>query len=128
MIVPLDGFPERVLAFSCKGHVTRADYDSVLIPAVEKALKKPGKLRLYYQVDSDFSGIEAGAVWEDFKVGTQHLLRWERIAVVTDVDWIRHTFQAFSFVIPGTARIFPVSEQAKAQVWILEGMSQAARP
>jgi SpoIIAA-like len=128
MIKPLDGFPDGVLALACEGHVTRADYERVLIPAVEKALKKPGKLRLYYQIDPGFSGIEAGAVWEDFKVGIEHLLRWERIAVVTDVGWIRHTFQAFSFVIPGTAKIFAVKEQAKAREWILEGTSQAARP
>jgi SpoIIAA-like len=127
MIEPIMGFPERVLAFACKGHVTRGDYEKVLIPAVEKSLKRPGKLRLYYQIDADFAGIEAGAVWEDFKVGMEHLVRWERIAVVTDVDWIRHTIRAFSFVIPGTVKIFPLSEQAKAREWILEATSQAAQ-
>lgn len=117
MIEALKGFPSKVLAFACKGHVTRHDYETVLIPAVEEAFKQQGKVRLYYQIDRDFSGIDPGAMWEDFKVGMEHALRWERIAVVTDVDWIRHTIRVFNFVIPAAIRIFPVNDQAKAREW-----------
>lgn len=124
MIEVLKGFPTQVLALACKEHVTKRDYESVLIPAVNEALKQRGKLRLYYQIDPDFSGIDPGAVWDDFKVGMEHVLRWERIAVVTNVDWIRHTIRAFSFVIPGVVRIFRVDEQAKAREWILDDMKQ----
>jgi len=124
MIEALKGFPANVLAFGCKGHVTKSDYETVLIPAVEKALQRPGKVRLYYQIDPDFSGIDPGAIWDDFKTGVEHLLRWERIAVVTDVDWIRHTFQAFSFVIPGTAKVFHLNEEARARKWIVDDIPQ----
>lgn len=124
MIEALKGFPTKVLAFACKGHVTKHDYETVLIPAVEEALKQPGKVRLYYQIDPDFSGIDPGAMWDDFKVGMEHVLRWERIAVVTDVEWIRYTIRAFSFVIPGVAKVFRLSEAAKAREWILDEMAQ----
>lgn len=120
MIEALKGFPANVLAFACEGRVTKSDYETVLIPAVEKALAQQGKIRLYYQIEPSFSGIEPGAMWDDFKVGMEHLVRWERIAVVTDVDWIRHTFRAFSFVIPGVAKVFRSAEQAKAREWIME--------
>ena len=123
MIEAVKGFPAKVLAFACKGHVTKSDYETVLIPAVVEALKRPGKLRLYYQIDPDFSGIEPGAMWDDFKVGMEHVLRWDRIAVVTDVEWIRYTIRAFSFVIPGVAKVFQLAEAAKAREWILEGIA-----
>jgi hypothetical protein len=123
MIVALEGFPAKVLAFSCKGHVTKRDYETVLIPAVEEALKHQGKIRLYYQIDPDFNGIEPGAMWDDFKVGMEHVLRWERVAVVTDVEWIRYTIRAFSFVIPGVAKVFRLDETAKAREWIVEDMT-----
>jgi hypothetical protein len=126
MIEALKGFPAKVLAFACKGHVTKRDYETVLVPAVEEALKQQGKVRLYYQIDPDFSGIAPGAMWDDFKVGMEHLLRWERIAIVTDVDWIRYTFRAFSFVIPGEAKVFRLAEEAKAREWILENMAQSS--
>ena len=121
MIEALSGFPDDIVAVACKGHVTRHDYETVLIPTVEKALKQHDKVRLYYQIDTDFEGIDPGAVWEDFWVGVEHLTRWSRIAVVTDVDWIRHTMSVFSFLMPGDMKIFPTSEKAKARDWIVAG-------
>ncbi len=122
MIEAIKGFPTKVLAFVCKGHVTKRDYETVLIPAIAEALKQPGKVRLYYQIDPGFSGFEPGAMWDDFKVGMEHILRWERIAVVTDVDWIQHTIRAFGFMIPGDRKIFPLNQMAEARKWILEDM------
>ncbi len=123
MIETLQGFPPKVLAFACKGHVTRQDYETVLIPAVNEALKQPGKVRLYYQINADFTGVEPGAAWEDFKVGMQHITRWERMAVVTDVDWIRRAIHAFGFLMPGELKIFPLAEQARARDWIIQGIT-----
>jgi hypothetical protein len=124
MIEALSGFPPTVLAFACKGHVTKQDYESVLVPAVERSLAQHKKVRLYYQIDPGFSGIEPGAMWDDFKVGMEHLFRWDRLAVVTDVEWIRYTFKTFSFVIPCVARVFRLEEAAEARAWIVEGVPQ----
>ena len=121
MIEQLKDFPDNVVAVVCKGHVTKADYDTVLVPTVEKALKNHDKLRLYYETAGDFAGIEPAAVWTDFKTGMEHLTRWERMAVVTDVDWIKHTMQFFSFVMPGEMKIFPRAEAAQARQWIVAG-------
>jgi hypothetical protein len=119
MIEHLDGFPSNVAAFVCRGRVTKEDYDTVLVPAVLNALRAHGKVRLYYETDTDFAGIDPGAVWEDFKVGVEHLTRWERVAVVTDVAWIKHTVRFFSFLLPGATRLFSRSEAAQAREWIV---------
>jgi hypothetical protein len=118
MIEQLSTFPNNVLAFVGRGQVTRADYDAVLVPAVEKVLARHNRVRLYYEIATDFTGIDPGAMWEDFKVGIEHLTRWERIAVVTDVEWIRHTIRLFGFLMPGTVKLFPTSEAARARSWI----------
>ncbi len=118
MIEKLKDFSGNIVAFQCKGHVTRLDYDTVLIPAVETALKEHERLRLFYKIDSDFTGIDPSAIWEDVGVGVQHLLRWERIAVVTDVDWIGHAIRAFGFLMPGKVRVFPLAEEGQAVEWI----------
>lgn len=118
MIEHLQNFPDGVLAFICKGRVTKADYDSILVPAVVKTLKEHEKVRLYYETAADFSAIEPGAMWEDFKVGMEHLTRWERIAVVTDVEWIKQTMRFFSFLMPGAMKLFSTTEAAQAREWI----------
>lgn len=119
MIERLKDFPDNVLAFACHGRVTKDDYETVLIPAVEEALKNHGKLRLFYEIAADFAGIEPAAVWKDFRVGMEHITRWERMAVVTDVDWIKHMIRFFSFLLPGEMKIFPLSEAETARVWVV---------
>jgi hypothetical protein len=119
MIRMLSGFPENVVAVACEGRVTRKDYDDVLVPAVTDGLQRHEKLRLYYEITPQFSGIEAGAVWEDFRVGMGHLLRWERITVVADIEWIRHAVNVFRFLLPGKVRVFTGSETSAARKWIV---------
>jgi hypothetical protein len=84
MIEIIEDLPGDVVGMLAKGRVTRKDYLEVVIPAVEKSLERNAKLRLYYELGSQFSGIDFGAEWEDLKVGIEHLSRWERAAVVTD--------------------------------------------
>lgn len=118
MIKLLDGFPQTTVAVVCEGQVTRADYEEVLIPRVEEALARQPEVRLYYEIAPSFSGIDPGAVWEDTKLGLEHLSRWERMAVVTDVPWIRLAIGAFRFLMPGRLRIFETSRTQEARSWI----------
>jgi SpoIIAA-like len=119
MIEIIEGFPDNVIALAGRGQVTKKDYEQVLIPAVEAALKRHRKLRLYYELGSQFSGIDAAAAWEDLKVGVEHLTRWDRMAVVTDVEWIRHILNAFRFFMPGQLRVFATAQAAEARIWVL---------
>ena len=120
MIELLRGFPDNVVAIKCHGEVTREDYDTVLVPAVEKALTSHDKVRLLYEAGPEFEGVDAGAAWEDFKVGMEHFPRWERVAVITDVEWIRLATRLFSFAIPGVMRVYPTADAAKARLWITQ--------
>lgn len=69
VIEVLKDFPDNVAAFACHGHLTKADYEMVLIPAIEDKLKRHRKLRAYTEIAPDFAGIEPGAFWEDTKFG-----------------------------------------------------------
>jgi len=62
MIERFENFPDNVVAFVCHGQVTRQDYDTVLVPAVEKALEARDKVRSYYEAGSDFSGIDSSGI------------------------------------------------------------------
>jgi SpoIIAA-like len=119
MIEQLKDFPDNVVACVCKGQVTKADYDTVLIPAVNTALQRHDKVRFYYETTPDFAGIDPGAMWEDFKVGLAHWLRWERIAIVTDVHWIKRAVRFWGFLVPGPLRTFSTAEAVQARRWIV---------
>ncbi len=120
MIELLKGFPSNVVAISCHGNVTRRDYDEVLIPAVETALQSNAKVRMLYEVAPDFTGYDAGAAWEDFKTGMDHFTKWDRIAVITDIEWIAGAVKIFGLFLPSTVRVYPLADAAKARLWITQ--------
>ncbi len=120
MIEPLPDLPGDVLGFVASGHVTASDYESVLIPAIESALKERRTLRLLYQIGPGFAGFAPGAVWDDAKVGLSHWSAWERVAIVTDVDWIATAVKLFGFAMPRAVKVFKNAEYADAVRWLTE--------
>ena len=73
---------------------------------------------MLYHLGPTFTGYKAEAMWDDAKVGLQHLTHFEKIAVVTDVEWIIRLVKAAGFLIPGEVRLFANSELRVAQEWI----------
>lgn len=119
MIERLENFPDEVVAFSAKGRVTKRDYEQVLIPNFEAALHRHRKIRLYYELGPQFTGIDPGALWEDLKTGVEHFNSWDRMAIVTETEWIKHALNAFRFLLPGQLRVFPITQTAEARAWIV---------
>ncbi|MDD2581812.1 MAG: STAS/SEC14 domain-containing protein [Desulfuromonadaceae bacterium] len=120
MLERMQGLPNNVLGFKAVGKVTGADYESVLIPAVDEMFERRTNIRFLYQLGDEFTGFDAKAMWDDAKVGLQHFSSWERVAVVTDVGWIRTALKAFGFAMPGHVRVFSNSELEVARQWLNE--------
>lgn len=118
MIEIIEGLPDNIVAIAAKGQVSRRDYSKVLVPAVENAFRRHRKVRCYYELGHEFAGMDPGAIWEDFKIGVEHLSQWERVAVVTDVEWIRLAVNAFRFLVPCDVQIFGTADAAAARSWI----------
>jgi hypothetical protein len=120
MVEQIPDLPSNVLGFTAKGKVTADDYESVIIPAVEALFSREGKVRFLYHLGEGFSGFEAAAVWDDAKLGLKHLKGWERMAVISDIEWVRMGLKVFGLVIPGHVRVFHNSELEEAKRWVTE--------
>ncbi|MFP3558262.1 STAS/SEC14 domain-containing protein [Paraburkholderia hospita] len=122
MIELLGDLPDGVAGFVAKGRVTRQDYEDVVLPGMRKLFAGQQKVRCYYELGDAFDGMDGGAVWEDLKLGLEHPTRWERVAVVTDVEWMRVTINLLRFVVPGEVRVFGLKQSTEARNWIVDGM------
>jgi hypothetical protein len=118
MIEKITDLPDNVLGFTAKGKLTANDYESVIVPAVEAMFSRLGKVRFLYHLGEDFTGIEAAAAWDDTKVGLKHWTGWEKIAVISDVEWIRWAVKIFGLAMPGHVRLFPNHDLTEAKRWI----------
>jgi hypothetical protein len=124
MIEVITDLPDRVLGFKAIGAVTAEDYKKVLVPAIEQKLAAHKRTRLLYVLGEEFASYTGGAAWEDAKVGMKHLTSFERIAVVTDVDWIENVVKALGFAFPAEVRVFDNDELDEARAWISEPASK----
>jgi hypothetical protein len=120
MIRVLDGMPEGVLGFEASGKLTAEDYTDVLAPALQAAAMGPDKIRILLDFSGEFDGLDAGAVWEDLKMGVREWSSWERIALVTDHRWMRDGLHTFAWAVPGEARAFPAAERDAALAWAVQ--------
>ena len=122
MIEPIADMPPGTLGLRVDGKLTRADYTEVLEPALQEAFKRE-EVRLVCEIEPGFEGLEAGALAEDLKTAFRLMIgedrhRWKRVALVTDIDWIRRATEAFAWIVPGEIKVFPLTERDAARAWV----------
>jgi hypothetical protein len=120
MIELIEGLPDHVVAFTASGQVSGDDYQNVLIPAVEQKFGKYERIRLLYHLGTDFKKFTTTALWDDTKIGLHHLTGFERVAIVSDIDWINNMAKGVALVIPTELRVFKHGELDDAKAWISE--------
>jgi len=115
-----DGMRPNVLALAAHGKVSHQDYSRVVIPAVEEKLKMHPKIRAFFHLGEDFIGYTAEALWDDAKVGIQHYNAFERIAVITNVGWVKQAMRLFVVFVPCPIRFFSNEDILAAAAWVNE--------
>ena len=118
MIEILPDLPDKIIGIRASGTVTAEDYESVLMPAVDKAVAAHGPVRLLYIMDCSFRDFSLGAMWDDAKLGFQHLQDFERNGIVTDDHLVRGMVKAFLFTMPRLVRVFHAGEEDAATEWL----------
>ena len=124
MIKDLTDLPPGVIGFEISGKVHADDYRDVVLPALQRAYASD-EFR-FVIVMPDFHGMTGGAVWQDLKVGFEHLHAWKRIALVTDIDWVRHATTLFGWMTPGEVEVFPLAQRDEAIAWVAGGDGPAS--
>lgn len=113
----IDGLPAGVLGVRGVGVITKEDYETVLDPAVERAAAA-GDLKILFVLGRGFEGYSAGAMLADSEEYGRLWRKCARMAVVSDVGWIRDACGLFRHALPGELRVFHVAEEGAARAWI----------
>jgi hypothetical protein len=119
MIERIPDLPDNVLGFRASGEVSSDDYKNVVVPAVEAASKTNEKLRLLYVIPDDCSGFSVKSMWDDTKVVIGHVKQLEKIALVSDQEWLRDSTNLLGELMPGEVKAFPMEEEAAAGAWMV---------
>jgi hypothetical protein len=114
MLELIEGLPKNVVGIVATGRVTMQDCHDVLVPAIKQSRKRHDKIRLYYELNSRFPG----SAWDDLDLGLEHASCCERVAIVTDIGWVRLTVKAVRFLIPSKIRVFAGTQAEEGLAWI----------
>jgi hypothetical protein len=121
MVEQIPDMPPGTLGFRISDRLVREDYVQVLVPPLRRAVDAGERLRVLYAIGPGLH-MEPGALWEDIKVdfelGIGHRELWERVAVVTDMDWLWQAFALFSWMVPGEMRLFHERDLEAAKAWL----------
>jgi hypothetical protein len=120
MIERIEAMPAGAFGLRASGKLSVEDYREVLEPALADAVAS-GAVRLVF-VLTDFDGVAPGAWIEDVKTGLRTWVRdhgaWQRMALVTDVEWVAKAMRAFAWMAPGEVRTFELDQLEEAKAWV----------
>lgn len=120
MLKRIADMPAGTIGFEAHGEVEDDDWEEVVEPVLREELAGGGKLRVLYLLGPSAQEVEGDAIEAGAGFRARHATSFDRVAVVSDEDWLRPALKTLSFMLPGKARGFRVADLANAKAWLSE--------
>ena len=121
MLRRMKDMPAGTIGFEAVGEVEDDDWEKSVEPVLRQEIAEGRDVRLLYLLGLKAHEIEGDAMTADTGFRARHATSFDRVAVVSDEDWMRPALRALSFLMPGKARGFHVRELEDAKTWLAEG-------
>jgi hypothetical protein len=120
MIEYLDYLPKNIAGFKATGEIIEYDFSQTVMPKVQELIDKTDTLNYLLILDTSIGNFTLGAWWKDALMGIKHITKWNRAAIVSDVEAVRTFTNIFSFFIPGEFKGFEHKDLQEAIDWVSE--------
>lgn len=123
MLHKIDIGDEHVVGFRWEGEFDEKAFKQSLVQFLPE-LQSRSKMNIYFEL-VDIGNFEAKAVWEDIKFGFNNMKelkdKIEKVALVTDKDWVRNIAETSYKFIPGIKlKSFTFQESEAAKLFVRE--------
>ena len=122
MLRRMTDMPVGTIGFEAIGEVEDDDWERAVEPALRSEIADGRKVRLLYLLGPEARDVEGDAMKADTTFRARHATSFDRVAVVSDEDWMRPALRGLSFLLPGKAQGFHVRELAAAKAWLADGV------
>lgn len=120
MLRRVTDMPEGTIGFEAIGEVEDDDWEDTVEPVLRQEIAEGRNLRLLYLLGPQAHEVEGDALKAGAGFRARHASSYERVAVVSDENWMRPAMRALSFLLPGKTKGFPVRDLAAAKAWLTE--------
>ena len=118
MIQYLDDLPSNIVGFKATGEITELDFADTVMPKVKTLIERTYKLNYLLVLETSVKNFTIGAWMKDAIMGIKHLTKWNRAAIVSDVDAIRTFTDFFSYLMPGEFKGFEHKDLQEVIDWV----------
>jgi SpoIIAA-like len=122
MLRRMKDMPMGTIGFEAIGEVEDDDWEQAVEPVLRGEIAEGRKVRLLYLLGPEARDVEDDAMKADTTFRARHAASFDRVAVVSDEDWMRPALRGLSFLLPGKAKGFHVRELAAAKTWLADGV------
>lgn len=121
MLHKIDIGDENIVGFRWEGKYDEKGVKQSFVQFLPE-LQAKSKMNLYLEV-KDLPEVEAKAIWEEIKFDVQHmreiLSKIDKLALVTDMSWMRTMTETSSSFVPGMkAKAFTFEEAEAAKAFV----------
>ena len=100
MLRAISDMPVGTIGFEAVGEVEDDDWEDAVEPVLRREIAEGRNVRLLYLIGSEAREVEGDAMSADTGFRVRHATSFERVAVVSDEDWIRPALRGLSFRFP----------------------------
>jgi hypothetical protein len=118
MLRRIPDMPAGTIGFEAVGEVEDDDWEHTVEPVLRASIAEGRKVRLLYLLGAQAREVDFDAMKADTGFRARHASSFDRVAVVSDEDWVRPALRALSFLLPGKAKGFRVSDLENAKAWL----------
>ena len=118
MLELIDNMPEGTIGLAAKGVVSAADCERTLLPLVADLPTSDEHAGLLLVFGTEFDGFRAEPLHWDAHFAYHRWCDFGRLAVVSDVPWLRKAVRLLAPFMCGEVRIFHDYEIEQAKTWL----------
>lgn len=107
----------KTFEFIVEGKITRRELLNIY-SEIERKAKSWGEVN-FIEHFNGIDGIEANAIWEDFKLYFKNRKYFRKAALITNKNWVSLLTRIFSPLFRVDIKIFATNEISAARLWIL---------
>ena len=116
-IAPFKSDAEHVVPLEVDGDIGAQDFSNI-VSTIEKRLEQHDTLRLYVEIKS-LGGMSASTVFSELKDSIKHWDRFDKLAVVTDVEGVRTATTVIDKLAPKLeCKTYRFDERESARQWV----------
>ena len=118
MIQELKDTPNTMVGFVATSHVTKEDFDRVVLPAVAELVQRTDKLNYLLVIDRPHINLAIVAWLTDAMLQLNNIDKWDRAAVVYDTKGINSFTELFGKSSTGDFKGFNYNQLDEAIRWV----------